>query len=188
MTKKINKLDFNILLNDYIQLYPKEIHALSKLIADKIDLNKNIHCSYDNEILEGNPVAIQKKGNFIVTTSTAEFKCKKIIIATGRSGWRWNSDLFKSFGIVDDNNCARFGSRIEISSSYMKDFNKSNCSLIKEQYEIGPFSWNGTIIPEDHIDVAISAFRSNENRWKSEKVSFKNCPISFIPFSSFEKT
>jgi uncharacterized FAD-dependent dehydrogenase len=28
------------------------------------------------------------------------------------------------------------------------------------------------VIPEDHVDLAISSFRSNENRWKTDKVSF----------------
>lgn len=173
MVKKIKKLNFDIVLNDYKQIYTQDIHNLSRLISGDIDSNKNIHCSFDNEILEGNPVKIHKtKGGFSVTTRTNEFKCKKLIIATGRSGWRWNYDLYKSFGIIDNNDIAKFGGRIEISSSYMKDFSKSNCSLIKDSFEVGPISWNGTIIPEDHLDLAISAFRSNENRWKSDKVSF----------------
>jgi hypothetical protein len=55
----------------------------------------------------------------------------------------------------------------------LHDFNKSNCVISKPgELEIGPLSWFGTIIPEDHLDMAISAFRSNEDRWKSDKVSF----------------
>ncbi len=44
--------------------------------------------------------------------------------------------------------------------------------MIRDDFELGPFNWNGTIIPEDHADLVIAAFRSNENRWKTDKVSF----------------
>jgi hypothetical protein len=38
--------------------------------------------------------------------------------------------------------------------------------MIKDNLEIGPFCWDGAVIPEDHADVVLSAFRSNEDRWK----------------------
>jgi uncharacterized FAD-dependent dehydrogenase len=124
-----------------------------------------------------------------VVTEEQEYKCKKLIIAVGRSGWRWARDLYKSLGIVDNNDTARFGIRIEMNSSHMKDFNKSNCTLIKgDELEIGPLSWYGTVIPEDHLDMAISAFRSNENRWKSDKVSFSLIGNRPFPDAGFEQT
>ncbi len=70
----------------------------------------------------------------------------------------------------------------------MKDFNKSNCSLFKNNIEIGPFSWFGTIIPEDHVDMAIASFRSNENRWKSDKVSFSLIGNINFENQGFEQT
>ena len=124
----------------------------------------------------------------MVVTDEQEFRCKKIIIAVGRSGWRWAKDLFTDFGIVDSNDNAKFGIRIELSSPHMKDFNKSNCTLLKNDLEIGPLSWFGTVIPEDHVDVAISAFRSNENRWKTDKVSFNLIGNRPFPNSGFEQT
>src|SRR5690606_19839317 len=36
----------------------------------------------------------------------------------------------------------------------------------------GPLSWNGQVIQEDHADMTIASFRSNEDRWKSDKVFF----------------
>ena len=63
----------------------------------------------------------------------------------------------------------------------MKDFNGSNCSIVGNNMEIGPLSWNGTIVPEDHFDFATSAFRGNESRWKTDKVSF-----SFMGSQKFE--
>jgi hypothetical protein len=55
----------------------------------------------------------------------------------------------------------------------MQDFNESHSFITNGYDEIGPLCWNGSVIPEDHADnLVISAFRSNEDRWKSEKVSF----------------
>lgn len=168
MEKKIVKNNFDLYLNDYIQMYPKDIHTLSKSFAESIEESGNVSFNFDNEVTNIH----KQKGVFVITTDNQEFKCKKIILAVGRSGWRWTKNIFSHFGIIDSNHNAKFGIRVEISSSYMKDFNKSNCTLSKDDLEIGPLSWFGTVIPEDHVDVAISAFRSNENRWKTDKVSF----------------
>jgi hypothetical protein len=71
----------------------------------------------------------------------------------------------------------------------MKDFNRSNCTIRKgDAIEIGPLSWYGTVIPEDHVDMAISAFRSNENRWKTDKVSFSFIGNRSFPGTGFEQT
>lgn len=167
--KKLKKAGFDIQLNDYAQLYPKEIHALSKYLADSIEIGNNITYGFDNEVLG----ITKQKGQFVITTQTEEFKAKQIIVAVGRSGWRWAHSLYSNFGIIESNDIARYGIRVEMPSNCLKEFNKSNCTLIKpNDLEIGPLSWFGTVIPEDHVDMAISAFRSNENRWKTDKVSF----------------
>lgn len=168
MEKKLKKNEYDVKLNDYIQMYPKDIHALSKYMADYMESVKNITFSFDNEVFN----VTKQKGMFIITTQEQEFKCKKILVSVGRSGWRWASKLYKDFGIIENNEMARFGIRIEMATSSMKDYNKSNCTLLKNNLEIGPLSWFGTVIPEDHVDLAISSFRSNENRWKTDKVSF----------------
>jgi uncharacterized FAD-dependent dehydrogenase len=183
--KRIKKIGYDIHLNDYIQVYPKDIHALSKYMAETIEQNKNVTFSFDNEVKR----IYKTKNMFTVVTEAQEYKCKKLIIAVGRSGWRWARELYGSLGIVDNNDIARFGIRIEMNSTHMKDFNKSNCTLLKgNDVEIGPLSWYGTVIPEDHVDVAISAFRSNENRWKSDKVSFSLIGNRPFPESGFEQT
>lgn len=183
--KRLRKIGYDIFLNDYIQIYPKDIHLLSKYMAESIDNSNNITFSFDNEVKQIH----KQKGFFIVTTEQQEYKCKKLIIAVGRSGWRWAKDLYTNLGIIDNNDIAKFGIRIELNAPLMKDFNKSNCTLIKnDDIQIGPFSWFGTVIPEDHLDVAISAFRSNENRWKSDKVSFSLIGNRLFPNSGFEQT
>jgi len=185
LEKKIIKSGFKIQLNDYNQMYPKDIHSLSKYTSDILDNNSNLNCIYDTEVTS----IFKQKGYFHVVTGSQEYKCKKIIIATGRSGWRWCNDLFTNFGIIENNNNATYGVRLELNSFYMKDFNKSNCSLIKDnELEVGPLSWFGTVIPEDHIDVAISAFRSNEERWKSDKVSFQFIGHRYFENQGFQQT
>jgi uncharacterized FAD-dependent dehydrogenase len=184
MNKKIKKFGYDISLNDHIQIFPKNIHALSKSMSEVVDEAKNIDFSFDDEVKK----IIKKDNVFHIITESKEYLCNKVIIAVGRSGWRWARDLYNDFDIVEDNNIAKFGIKIEISSSYMKDFNRSNCSLTKNNIEIGPLSWFGTVIPEDHVDMAISSFRSNENRWKTDKVSFSL--IGNIKFENkgFEQT
>lgn len=167
MQKKLAKNNYSIGLNDYIQLYTKEIHQLSRVVSSFIE-ESGFTYNFDDEV-----VAISKqRGLFCVQTQTKEFKCKKVLLCVGRSGWRWAGDVFKKFGIVENNDISRYGIRVEMPSPLLKDFNKSSCSLFKENTEIGPFNWHGTVIPEDHVDLAISSFRSNENRWKTDKVSF----------------
>ena len=184
LEKRIKKAGYEVTLNDYVQMYPREIHMLSKYMAETIETNKNITFSFDNEVMR----VTKNKNVFLISTEDREYRCKKIIIAVGRSGWRWAKDLYASFGIIDNNDIARFGIRVELNSSLMKDFNKSNCTITKDDLEMGPLSWYGTVIPEDHLDMAISAFRSNENRWKSDKVSFNLIGSRIFPSAGFEQT
>lgn len=184
LEKKIKKAGYEVSLNDYVQVYPKEIHMLSKYMAEIIEINKNITFSFDSEVMR----VTKNKNMFLISTEDQEYRCKKIIIAVGRSGWRWAKNLYAGFGIIDNNDVARFGIRVETNSSIMKDFNKSNCTITKGDIEIGPLSWYGTVIPEDHLDMAISAFRSNENRWKSDKVSFNLIGSRPFPNLGFEQT
>lgn len=184
MSKRIKKFGYQISLNDYVQIFPKNIHALSKLMSKTMDESKNIDFSFDDEVKK----IIKKDDLFHVITESKEYMCNKIIIAVGRSGWRWARELYNDFNIIEDNNIAKFGIKIEINSAYMKDFNKSNCSLTKNNIEIGPLSWFGTIIPEDHVDMAIASFRSNENRWKTDKVSFSLIGNINFKNQGFEQT
>jgi uncharacterized FAD-dependent dehydrogenase len=184
LEKRIKKQGYTVSLNDYTQIYPKQIHMLSKQMADVLENNSNITFSFDNEAMR----IVKQKGTFIITTEEQEYRCKKLIIAVGRAGWRWANELYNSLGIIEDNDIARFGIRVEANSSIFKDFNKSNCSIFKgDDLEIGPMSWYGTVIPEDHTDMAISAFRSNEVRWKTDKVSFQFIGNRPFPSNGFEQ-
>lgn len=183
--KKIKKNGFDIILNDYIQLYPKDIHLLSKLMSEFIETDLSFSFNFDSEVRSIH----YQKNMFVITTEEQEYRCKKIIFAVGRSGWRCAHDIYSSFGIIDNNNFAKFGIRIETNATNLKDFNKSNCTILKDNdLEIGPLSWYGSVIPEDHLDLAISAFRANENRWKTDKVSFQLIKNVNYPQNGFQQT
>lgn len=166
--KKIKEHNFDLQLNNYISWAPCYVHSLSRIMAEKMEANPNLTWSFDNEVY----TVHKKKNHFIITTELGEFQAKKVILSVGRSGWRWANEFYQSLGLITSDDVAKFGIRIEMGAQYLKDFNKSHCTLIREDLTLGPFSWNGTVIPEDHSDLVISAFRSNEDRWKTDKVSF----------------
>lgn len=166
---KSANLGFTVNTHDYVQWKPESIHKLSRVISDKLDKVGNVEFSFDNEVHQ----ILKKEKFFLVSTNNGDYHCKKILLCVGRSGWRWANDLYKSFGLKMQDDEAHYGITVEISAQHMKEFNKSHCSFSRGDLDIGPLSWNGTIIPEDHADVVISSFRSNEDRWKSDKVSFQ---------------
>jgi uncharacterized FAD-dependent dehydrogenase len=168
--KKRAKLsEFEISYSNYYQWKPESVHNLSKIIAEVLEDSEHINYSFDNEVYT---LRKQKGGTFAVDTAEGSFTCKKVILCVGRSGWRWVTNLYDDLGIISNDDYARFGVRVEVGTQHLKDFNKAHCTLTKGDLELGPFCWEGTIIPEDHSDLVISAFRSNEDRWKSDKVSF----------------
>lgn len=167
--KRAKALDLKVDYHNYHQWKPESVHKLSKLISETIEEAGNITYSFDNEVYS---LRKQKGGTFLIETAGGSFVCKKLILCVGRSGWRWVTNLYDDLGIISNDDYARYGVKVEINSQYLKDFNKSHCTLYRDNLELGPFCWNGTIIPEDHSDLVISAFRSNEERWRSNKVSF----------------
>lgn len=168
LLKKIAKHNYEFELNNYIPTEPKDSHALSKYMVSKIEPNKNVKMLFDEEVID----LSKEKKYFTVKTEYSEHKAKKVLLCAGRAGWRWANSIYSKFGIIQNNDYAKFGIKIETQAENLKDFNHSTCTLKKENLEIGPFCWGGTVIPEDHIDTAITAFRANENRWITDKVSF----------------
>jgi hypothetical protein len=168
--KRIKQSGFDLQYNNYYQWKPESVHKLSRHISDILDNvsnnSENLTYSFDNEVF-----SIRKNnGCFVIETEEQTIKCKKIVICVGRSGWRWVTNLYDDLGLISNDDHARYGVRLELPANYLKDFNGSHCMLTKDNLEIGPLCWNGTIIPEDHSDLVISAFRSNEDRWRSDKV------------------
>lgn len=167
--KKIEKAGFDIQYNSYYQWRPKSVHDLSKIISGIMDEAKNVKFSFDNEVYS---VRKQSGNTFVVSAQQGNIIAKKVLLCVGRSGWRWVTNLYDDLGIISSDDYARFGVKIEVSASLLRGFNGSHLTLFNEELDLGPFCWNGTVIQEDHSDLVISAFRSNEDRWKSDKVSF----------------
>ncbi len=174
LEKKILELNFSCQKNDYWQWRPDNIHALSRFLAEEFEKHQtssSLTTKFDSEVAK-----IEKReDNYFeieLLSSEEKFLAQKVLIASGRSGWRWSSDLVHKFGINSLDTKFSLGIFLEFPAHHLKDFQHSNCLLAKNDFEIGPFSWHGTVIPEDHADFVLAAFRSNEDRWKSEKVSF----------------
>ena len=167
--RKIKSNGFSIATNNFTQLLPSEIHSLTKQMSAEILAADNIVPFFDTDIIE-----IHKTGKTftLLTHEDKEIECKKLLLAVGRSGWRWAVDTFDCLNIKYANGGGFFGVRAELPDIFMHEFNKSNCTLKSKDIMVGPFCWNGTVIPEDHIDMVISAYRGNESRWETNKVSF----------------
>jgi len=200
MMTKLSKNNYNVHGisangSKFIQMIPKEIHLLSKYMVKDFD-KSNLSFVFDNEV-----VSIDKQSDhFTISTEYHIFKAKKIIFGVGRSGWRFANKIFNHFGLIKENNTAKFGVKIEMPEKNMpKGFNKSSCFLSKQKKEwednynlssidIGRFNWNGQVIPEDHYDLIITGFRSNENRWKTDNVSFDVIGNMKFENNGFEQT
>jgi len=166
--KAITASGFDLTIHNYEQWAPDQIHQLAKIAAEKIEATGNIFLSFDTEVY-----GFLKNGRaFDVHTSQGDFSCKKLIMSVGRSGWRWTNEIYRKFGILQEDTIATYGVKVEMPSSALREFNKSHCSLVKEGLSVGPLQWSGSVIQEDHDEMTIASFRSNEDRWKTDKVFF----------------
>jgi thioredoxin reductase len=179
--KAISNKGFDLNVHSYEQWIPDQIHQLAKISAEKIEAAGNVFLSFDTEVYN----FVKSGRKFNVSTSQGDFTCKKLILNVGRTGWRWVNDQYKNLGILkEESGIVKYGVKVEMPSSALREFNKSHCSLSRGDLEIGPISWKGSVIQEDHEGVTIAAFRSNEERWKTDKVFFsvhKKIPFSEAP-------
>lgn len=168
--KTAEKNNYSIEYFNWMQLYPKDIHALSKLMSSNIENLDNFYQYFDMEISD----LFHENGVFTIDCGEKTIKAKTVIVALGRSGWRLSHSIFTKFGLVKNNDEARFGIKIETQSDNLKEFKKSILTLHNktDSVTLGPFLSNGTVIPEDHIEMAQASFRSNEPRWASTYTTF----------------
>lgn len=184
--KTIADNGFSLVMHTYDQWNPDQIHKLSKITSEKIEAAGNVFFSFDTEVFD----FLKSDKKFVVNTSQGDFNCKKLILGVGRIGWRWVNNIYKNLGLLQQNNIARYGIRVELPSSALKEFHKAHCSLVREELSVGPLQWSGSIIQEDHDDMTIAAFRSNEERWKSDKVFFsiqKNIEVKTNPCAYIDR-
>jgi len=156
--EKIEKLGYKYDINSFCQWKPENIHSLSRQIAR--DIEKRVDFYFDTNVED----ITKKNGVFTIKTENETILAKKVILSVGRSGWRFARDIYKKFGLIKNNDYSYFGFRGEVSVGNMKKWNKSHCTVYNDKLCIGPLSWHGTVIPEDHYDLVISSWRSNEER------------------------
>ncbi len=165
--KRLTAKGMKFTTHDHIQWKPEPFHKLSRIYAAEFDVS-NVFFHFDTEVY----TILKKKDGFLLSTQKGEFFAKQVIYAPGRTGFRDATKFFTDLGLVIKNDEARFGIRFEISGQYMKEWNRSHCSFENDDLYISPLGWNGEVLPSDHQDLVTSSFSSNEERRRSEKVSF----------------
>ncbi|MEW8995623.1 NAD(P)/FAD-dependent oxidoreductase [Clostridium sp.] len=80
-------------------------------------IKDNIEMKFNTEVID-----IEKQGEeFIVKTNDEEFRCKDIIVATGRSGSKWISKVCTKLGIESRSNRVDIGVRVELPAAVFED-------------------------------------------------------------------
>lgn len=86
------------------------LKKIYKYTEDKIDYTFNTTAS-DIEKLDD---------KFIVKTNKGDFECDKLVLASGRSGSKWMSQIFKKFNIDTSSNRVDIGVRVELPGEIFK--------------------------------------------------------------------
>jgi len=167
-TVKNRTLNYKVDYLNYAQWKPDNVHLLSRGLAEFIENAGNVDCEFDNEIKN----ITYKDDKFIVETELGVFSSKKLLLCVGRSGWRFAKTVYSNLEVIESDDECQVGFIGDVPASGLKEWNGSHCMLSKDNLTIGPLMWNGTVIPEDHVDLVISSWRSNEDRWSSERVAF----------------
>lgn len=85
----------------------KILGNMYNIIKEKIDMK------FNTEVLD-----IEKaEDKFIITTKDEKFVCKDLILATGRSGSKWISNVCKGMGIKTKSNRVDIGVRVELPAA-----------------------------------------------------------------------
>jgi uncharacterized FAD-dependent dehydrogenase len=172
---KISKFELDVF--DYYQMYPKNIHMLSKIMSSEVIDDKRFQFQFDEEVIN-----IEKEKNcYKITTQPMmqskfdeikTYYAKSIVLASGRTSISWNNEVLSMFNKIEKSNIIQYGIKVEISDKIFGDLNKSIFTLSDKDLLFGKFIWNGTMIPEDRFDYVLSSVRTNESRWESDKVHF----------------
>ena len=93
--------NYNVLLNIY------------NLLKDKVEFKFNTEVSDISKISEIFNVDV-------INEKESTFKCKNLILATGRSGSKWISDICRKLGIETKSNRVDIGVRVEIPADIFK--------------------------------------------------------------------
>jgi uncharacterized protein len=94
-------------LNTFIKFYVY-------LVLDKvIDVLEYLHISVSAKV----PYLSVKENDFTVITDKDEYHCSNAVVAAGRSGSKWISEICDNFGIKRRSNRVDIGVRVEIPAA-----------------------------------------------------------------------
>lgn len=85
-----------------------------KILGNMYDyLKDKVEMKFNTEVIN-----IEKENEeFILTTDKGEFKCKDLVVATGRSGSKWISNICTKLGIESQSNRVDIGVRVELPAA-----------------------------------------------------------------------
>lgn len=83
-------------------------------------LNERIDMIFDTEVIN-----VSKSGDeFVVKTNSHEYECNDLILATGRCGSKWISNICKEQGIKTESNRVDIGVRVELPAEVFEHITK----------------------------------------------------------------
>ena len=89
-------------------------------------------------------VEVEDDGTFLLTSDKGEqYKCKDLVMATGRSGSKWSSQICDKLGIKQRKNRVDIGVRVELPAEIFKHITDD---VTKVRSSIRPISttiWSG---------------------------------------------
>ena len=86
-----------------------------KILANIYDYVKDrIDIKFREEALN---IESMPDGGFLITTDKGEYSCKQAVVAAGRSGSKWISDMCAKFGIKTRSNRVDIGVRVELPAA-----------------------------------------------------------------------
>lgn len=85
-----------------------------KILGNMYDyLKEKVDMKFNTEVIN----IEQENEEFILTTDKGEYKCENLIVATGRSGSKWISNVCNKLGIESKSNRVDIGVRVELPAA-----------------------------------------------------------------------
>lgn len=85
-----------------------------KILGNMYDyLKDKVEMKFNTEVIN-----IEKENDeFVLTTDKGEYKCENLVVATGRSGSKWISNICSKLGIESQSNRVDIGVRVELPAA-----------------------------------------------------------------------
>lgn len=155
------------------------LNNIVNYISDKVDIY------IDSEVQD----IVQNDEKWIVTTQNDVFEAKYVIVATGRSGSKWTSELCKKFGIENQNNRIDIGVRFEcpaeiwepITSKVYESkilYRSPNTGCVCRTFCMNPY---GEVVAENTNGIVTV----NGHSYEDEKLHTKNTNFALLVTHKF---